>query len=111
MSEITILSNASSSLLASSYAGQGPDRSEYIYSMDLSTVYKHVSKFVKVPFKNPNFGESQSVEIPSFGVLNRMMLRFELTMHNDAEDTDIYDSLYAKPHSYTQLTLPTSYLL
>lgn len=88
MSEIVILSGQSSSLVASSYAGQGPDRSEYIYDMERSTVNRHKDRMVETPFPpGMNFGESRTVEIPSFGILNRMVLKTEFKLqlvdHND----------------------------
>ena len=96
MSEIQILSNSSSSLYASSLAGQGPDRSEYVYSMDRSTVNKHNSRLNEVRFNNPKFGTDQSVEIPSFGVLNKMVLRIKIKIKGDLASKPYAKELYSR---------------
>ena len=80
MSEITLLSNQSSSLLASSYAGQGPEMSEYIYDMPRSTINRFKDRMISTKLNGAAWGEQQSLEIPSFGVLNRMVLKTEFTV-------------------------------
>ena len=82
MSEIQILSNASSSLLASSYAGQGPDQSEYVYDMERSTVNKAINRLVTVTVNNAAFGKTHSVEIPSFGILNKLVVKTQFKVNN-----------------------------
>ena len=98
MSEITILSNASSSLLASSYAGQSADLSEYVYDMDRSTVNKAINRLVTVTVNNAAFGKTHSVEIPSFGILNKLVVktRFKVNAKVAAEQVKmIKKSLYS----------------
>jgi hypothetical protein len=79
MSEIALLSNQSSSLYASSVAGSSADQSEYVYDMDRSSVNKFKSRMTRVKVNNPTFGGQVSVEIPSFGILTKMVLRTRIT--------------------------------
>ena len=99
MSEIEILSNASSSLLASSYAGQGPDQSEYVYDMERSTVNKAINRLVTVTVNNAAFGKTHSVEIPSFGILNKLVVKTRFKVKHAIIDTTeiqwIKKSLYS----------------
>ena len=89
MSEIQILSNASSSLLASSYAGQGPDQSEYVYDMERSTVNKAINRLVTVTVNNAAYGKTHSVEIPSFGILNKLVVKTRFKVGAKIEIADI----------------------
>jgi hypothetical protein len=99
MSEIQILSNASSSLLASSYAGQSADLSEYVYDMDRSTVNKAINRLVEVRVNNPSLGKTHSVELPSFGILNKLVVKSTFQVGSVAIDADnckkIRKSLYS----------------
>ena len=98
MSEIQILSNASSSLLASSYAGQGPDQSEYVYDMERSTVNKAINRLVTVTVNNAAMGKTHSVELPSFGILNKLVVKtqFKVNAEITAENCKkIKKSLYS----------------
>ena len=87
MSEITLLSNQSSSLLASSYAGQGPEMSEYIYDMPRSTINRFKDRMISTKLNGAAWGEQQSLEIPSFGILNRMVLKTVFLRKSNANNT------------------------
>ena len=82
MSEIALLSNQSSSLYASSVAGSSADQSEYVYDMDRSSINKFKSRMTRVRVNNPAFGGQVSVEIPSFGILTKMVLRTRITLNH-----------------------------
>lgn len=88
MSEIALLSNQSSSLYASSVAGSSADQSEYVYDMDRSSVNKFKSRMTRVKINNPAFGNQVSVEIPSFGILTKMVLRTRITLNSIAQGND-----------------------
>ncbi len=75
MSEISILSQKSSSLYNSSVKGAKADPEEYIYSMPRSSVIKFFDKFHRSPVNNADFGATSSVTIPSYGVIKRLILK------------------------------------
>ena len=100
MSEIALLSNQSSSLYASSVAGSSADQSEYVYDMDRSSVNKFKSRMTRVKVNNPTFGGQVSVEIPSFGILTKMVLRTRITFatqgtHGAQAGADLAKSIHA----------------
>ena len=100
MSEIALLSNQSSSLYASSVAGSSADQSEYVYDMDRSSVNKFKSRMTRVRVNNPAFGSQVSVEIPSFGILTKMVLRTRITFatqgnHGAQDGADLAKSIHA----------------
>lgn len=98
MSEIALLSNQSSSLYASSVAGSSADQSEYVYDMDRSSVNKFKSRMTRVRINNPAFGGQVSVEIPSFGILTKMVLRTRITLNsiNGGDDSALAAADVAK---------------
>jgi hypothetical protein len=50
--------------------------------MDRSSVNKFKSRMTRVKINNPAFGSQVSVEIPSFGILTKMVLRTRITLNS-----------------------------
>ena len=75
MSEISNLSAKSSSLYQSSVQGAKADPEEYIYSMPRSSVIKFFDKFHRSKVNNADFGATSSVDVPSYGVIKRLIVK------------------------------------
>ncbi len=78
MSEISHLSLSSSSLYNSSIAGQSSDKDEYIYSMPKSSCNKFPDRFHIQKINNCDWDSTTSVEIASYGILRRLIVKFEI---------------------------------